>query len=245
MVSSDTISTQDLIPFMASHVAAITLVALLVSAASVAFLARGRAARLALDKPNARSLHKHPVPRTGGLGLLFGIAMAWLIISPELSWALWLSLLLVIVISLADDLRGLHFGWRLSAHLLAATIASITLLSGTAPAWVLAMTILGISWMCNLYNFMDGSDGLAGGMAVFGFGSYGIAAFCMQDLALAAVTLSIAGAAAGFLFFNFPPARVFMGDAGAIPARVCGRRRREPGRRARGGLDPGHLGHVP
>ena len=216
MVSSDTISTQDLIPFMASHVAAITLVALLVSAASVAFLARGRAARLALDKPNARSLHKHPVPRTGGLGLLFGIAMAWLIISPELSWALWLSLLLVIVISLADDLRGLHFGWRLSAHLLAATIASITLLSGTAPAWVLAMTILGISWMCNLYNFMDGSDGLAGGMALFGFLAYAAAAWLTGSTQFAMLNLSIAAAAAGFLLQNFHPARIFLGDAGSV-----------------------------
>jgi UDP-N-acetylmuramyl pentapeptide phosphotransferase/UDP-N-acetylglucosamine-1-phosphate transferase len=63
-------------------------------------------------------------------------------------------------------------------------------------------------------------------MAVFGFGSYGVAAVCAGDFSLATITLSIAAAAAGFLIFNFPPARVFMGDAGAIPlgflAAICG-----------------------
>jgi UDP-N-acetylmuramyl pentapeptide phosphotransferase/UDP-N-acetylglucosamine-1-phosphate transferase len=83
-----------------------------------------------------------------------------------------------------------------------------------------------IAWMINLYNFMDGSDGLAGSMALCGFGAYGIAALCAGDAAFAALNFSVAAAAAGFLLFNFPPARVFMGDAGAIPlgflAAACG-----------------------
>jgi len=64
---------------------------------------------------------------------------------------------------------------------------------------------------------MDGSDGLAGGMAVFGFGAYGLAALAGGDFSFAAINLSVAAAACAFLFFNFPPARVFMGDVGAIP----------------------------
>jgi UDP-N-acetylmuramyl pentapeptide phosphotransferase/UDP-N-acetylglucosamine-1-phosphate transferase len=74
-------------------------------------------------------------------------------------------------------------------------------------------------WLINLYNFMDGADGLAGGMALFGFGAYAIAATLSSHpapaLALAAV--AVAGAAAGFLFFNLHPARIFLGDAGSIP----------------------------
>jgi UDP-N-acetylmuramyl pentapeptide phosphotransferase/UDP-N-acetylglucosamine-1-phosphate transferase len=72
-------------------------------------------------------------------------------------------------------------------------------------------------WMTNLYNFMDGSDGLAGGMALFGFAAYALGGWISGDLVLATVSASVAAAAAAFLVFNFPPARVFMGDAGSIP----------------------------
>ena len=71
--------------------------------------------------------------------------------------------------------------------------------------------------MTNLYNFMDGSDGLAGGMTTLGFGTYGAMAFLNADPLFATASLSIAAAAIGFLCFNFPPARIFMGDGGAIP----------------------------
>jgi UDP-N-acetylmuramyl pentapeptide phosphotransferase/UDP-N-acetylglucosamine-1-phosphate transferase len=71
--------------------------------------------------------------------------------------------------------------------------------------------------MTNLYNFMDGSNGLAGGMALFGFTFYGIAALIAHNDALAMLNFTIGAAALGFLLFNFHPARVFMGDAGSIP----------------------------
>lgn len=80
------------------------------------------------------------------------------------------------------------------------------------------MVIIIIVWSTNLFNFMDGADGLAGGMALIGFGTYGYAAFTVvpsSDLSIVAAI--IAGASLGFLLFNFPPARVFMGDAGSIP----------------------------
>ena len=71
--------------------------------------------------------------------------------------------------------------------------------------------------MTNLYNFMDGADGLAGLMAVIGFGAMAAAAFIANDLALSMACAAIASAGAGFLAFNFPPARIFLGDAGSIP----------------------------
>jgi UDP-N-acetylmuramyl pentapeptide phosphotransferase/UDP-N-acetylglucosamine-1-phosphate transferase len=71
--------------------------------------------------------------------------------------------------------------------------------------------------MANLYNFMDGSDGLAGGMALIGFSFYGVAAAAAGGTAFALVNFSIAASAAAFLVFNFHPARIFMGDAGAVP----------------------------
>jgi UDP-N-acetylmuramyl pentapeptide phosphotransferase/UDP-N-acetylglucosamine-1-phosphate transferase len=201
---------------MLSHAVVIALTAFLVSASAVAWLARGRAAQLGLDEPNARSLHQVAVPRTGGLGLLLGIASAWLMIAPRLHWAWWLALALIIAVSLADDLRGLHAAMRFGAHLLASALAAYTFLPTNSTAWVIAALIIGIGWMCNLYNFMDGSDGLAGGMALFGFLAYAAAAWLTGNTEFALLNISIAAAAAGFLMHNFHPARIFLGDAGSV-----------------------------
>jgi len=80
--------------------------------------------------------------------------------------------------------------------------------------WRVILMTFGLVWLINLYNFMDGVDGLAGGMTVVGFLAYALAATADQALAYAAI--SVAGAAAGFLIFNFHPARIFLGDAGSI-----------------------------
>jgi UDP-GlcNAc:undecaprenyl-phosphate/decaprenyl-phosphate GlcNAc-1-phosphate transferase len=79
-----------------------------------------------------------------------------------------------------------------------------------------ATAALSLVWLTNLYNFMDGSDGLAGGMALLGFSAYGGVA-ASGDLELSFACWSVAAAVGGFLLFNFPPAKVFMGDAGSIP----------------------------
>ncbi len=199
-----------------SHTVVIALIAFLVAASAVAWLARSRAAQLALDEPNARSLHTAPIPRTGGLGLLLGIAAAWVVIAPRLPWAFWLALALIIAVSLADDLRGLHAGARLGAHLLAAALAALVLLPADTAPWLAVTVILGIGWMSNLYNFMDGSDGLAGGMTLIGFGAYAAASWLAGSTQFALLNLTIALAAGGFLLHNFHPARIFMGDAGAV-----------------------------
>ena len=88
---------------------------------------------------------------------------------------------------------------------------------GDPVAWAaLALLALAVLWAMNLYNFMDGADGLAGGMAIFGFGTYALAAGAAAP-GVALTAAAVSGAAAGFLAFNFPPARVFMGDAGSVP----------------------------
>jgi len=77
--------------------------------------------------------------------------------------------------------------------------------------------VLAVAWITNLYNFMDGSDGLAGGMSLIGFATYAFAAWLVGEIVLAAVAASIAGAAVAFLLYNFHPARIFLGDVGSIP----------------------------
>lgn len=143
-----------------------------------------------------------------------------------------------------DDKRGLSAAVRLPVHLLVALVwvafvlgasfleepsikvgAGNTALLSLQPALeqslahpLLLITLtFGLGWMMNLYNFMDGANGLAGGMAAFGFGAYGVAAYLAGQPALAAFALVIAAAALAFLCFNFDPARIFLGDVGSIP----------------------------
>jgi len=194
----------------------VSLISFIVATLAVGWLARTRVAQLAIDEPNARSLHTTPVPRTGGIGLLLGIAAGWALAGAGLSWAVWVAAAVVIAISLLDDLRGLSAAVRLAAHLFAAALAAMALLGGESPLLV-AGAILAIGWMCNLYNFMDGSDGLAGGMALFGFLAYAVAAWLAGSTQFALLNLAIAAAAAGFLVHNFHPARIFLGDAGSVP----------------------------
>ena len=167
---------------------------------------------LPLDLPNARSLHSRAVPRAGGVALLLGLlaAVPWL---PETR--LLLPALLLGVVSLVDDYRGLPPLVRLPLHL-AAALAGLWLLGLRDPPWLLALT-LAVAWMTNLFNFMDGADGLAGGMALFGFGGLALAAWLAGQPAQALLPGCIAAASVAFLVFNFPPARLFLGDSGSIP----------------------------
>lgn len=173
-----------------------------------------RADRLPLDHPNERSLHERPVPRVGGIGVMAGTLLAFALVRAEPLLAALVAALAVI--SYLDDRSHLPIAVRFGAHALAAVAFVLAAAPDLHPLWQ-ATLALATMWVTNLYNFMDGSDGLAGGMALFGFGAYALAAWLAGDLVFVAVAASIAAAAAAFLVFNFPPAKVFMGDAGSIP----------------------------
>lgn len=162
---------------------------------------------LPIDHPNERSLHARATPRIGGLAVFPGIALAGISWGgPAALMALALAFLLFLV-SILDDLRSLPPWTRLCVHL-AASGAMAAWLVGFSAAAVVAG--LAIAWMVNLFNFMDGANGLAGGMAVVGFGAMGLAS---DDAILA---FAVVGAAIPFLRYNFDPARVFLGDSGSI-----------------------------
>ena len=170
------------------------------------------------DIPNERSLHKTPVPRIGGVGLMAGVLTGWAWMAYSLVWWLVVPTLLLFIVSLFDDMQGLPVSWRMSAHLIAAAMliggSGILLQHGVITSVLLLLFTV---WMTNLYNFMDGSDGLAGGMALSGFTMYGIVALMNNNDAFALVCFTVSGAALAFLFNNFHPAKVFMGDSGSIP----------------------------
>ena len=179
-------------------------------------LRTGLAWRLATDIPNDRSLHVRPTPRVGGWGVVPVSVIAMLMLAPSL-WLAAAATAFLAAVSQVDDRRGLPARVRFAAHLVA-VVAFVASYPAAVPWWVLAVLCFLMLWLVNLYNFMDGADGLAGGMALFGFGGYAVAALAdphpLPDLAVACAI--VAGAALGFLLFNFHPARIFLGDAGSI-----------------------------
>lgn len=205
------------------------LVACLLSAATTALILR-YGERLPAAAPNERSLHGHPVPRVGGLALWAGFLPVGLWLAPALPGGLagwppaWLA---IAAVSLLDDARGAPVLARLAVQVVAAVWSAAwilrmpgALMPGVTPdtGYVVAVIVaaLAIAWSCNLYNFMDGSDGLAGAMTLVGFATLGLAAW--DDPALRTAALAVSAACLPFLVVNRPPARVFLGDVGAVPA---------------------------
>lgn len=184
-----------------------------------------------LDHPNERSLHSRPVPRTGGLAIwaggLAGMVVALALIGGRSELICIAGAALVVgAVSFIDDRSHLPVGARLIAQVLASGLLlaggfglEAIRLPGTElplpPAVGMLLSMLFIVWMTNLYNFMDGMDGLAGGMAVFGFATLGLVAYLGGDWHFTMLCWVVAAAAGGFLVANFPPARIFMGDTGA------------------------------
>lgn len=169
---------------------------------------------LPMDHPNARSLHETPTPRIGGIGLMAGVAAASVWLADAAFHPVMLGALALAGVSLLDDVRGLPVRVRFLAHFVAAAGCLYALgLTG----WGLLAGTLAVVWMTNLYNFMDGANGLAGGMAAIGFGALALAAWLGGAPDLATFCAAIAAAALAFLRFNFPSARLFLGDAGSIP----------------------------
>ncbi|MEM5440037.1 glycosyltransferase family 4 protein [Paraburkholderia diazotrophica] len=208
------IQASSLAPWIVGTVAILAVTAC--AAILYALLKTGLAWRLATDIPNDRSLHARPTPRVGGWGIVPVALAGMLLVAPSL-WCAVLATAFLAAVSQVDDRRGLPARVRFAAHLIA-VVAFVALFPAAAPWWALAALAFLMIWLVNLYNFMDGSDGLAGGMALFGFAGYAAAALSSSHPAseLALASIAIAGAALGFLLFNFHPARIFLGDAGSI-----------------------------
>jgi UDP-N-acetylmuramyl pentapeptide phosphotransferase/UDP-N-acetylglucosamine-1-phosphate transferase len=184
-----------------------------------------------LDRPNERSSHQRPTPRGGGLAPVAAILLAWIasvaagLVAPSLLLVI-IGAMLLAAVSWLDDVGGLPPTTRLFAQAAAvlcgmlAEIPAGPVFQGWLPAEldVVAAALLWL-WFVNLFNFMDGIDGLAGSEAAaiaigfFLFARWGVG----QDPALTALSAAIAGAAIGFLVWNWAPARIFLGDVGSVP----------------------------
>lgn len=169
---------------------------------------------IATDVPNSRSLHARIVPRVGGWGLVPAALLSVVLFGAADALLIGLAVVLFAV-SYADDRKGLPIFLRLTIHG-AAAAALLAWGPFHLPLSLALPAAIGIVWIANLFNFMDGADGLAGGMAMFAFGVYAAVAAASGLTTLALWSMAFAGASAGFLLFNFSPARVFLGDAGSV-----------------------------
>ncbi len=211
----------------------ILIVAILAGIASWLLVGRVRAALLRhqlLDHPNPRSSHTQATPRGGGIAILAVVLPAWLLLSllvpPQNETARWLvpaGALVLAAISFVDDLRSLPQWIRFLVQAITVGVA-VQLLPGPVVQGLLwpwldtvAAAIIWL-WFINLFNFMDGIDGIAGVEAIgIGVGIYAIGAVFLPLAAEHAQGLAIAAAMAGFLVWNWHPARIFLGDVGSIP----------------------------
>lgn len=218
-----------------------TLVSLTVAVFFVAFAASAlltarvfayATRRHIVDVPNARSSHTRPTARGGGLAIaivvLGGLVLfgALRVIPWQVAVALAVGGVAVAGIGWLDDLRGASASLRAAIHL-AAAVWAVALLGGlpvihlgTTPlflgTWGWPVAAIGIMWCTNLFNFMDGVDGIAAGEALTAGAALGVlAVFVSHDDGVAAVAFLIAGAAGGFLIWNWQPAKIFMGDVGS------------------------------
>jgi Fuc2NAc and GlcNAc transferase len=214
-------------------VSALTWILLIALGASVLLTGLIRRYALAsslLDIPNARSSHTLPTPRGGGLAIvivfLVGLPLiSWQgYLSQDVLWAILGAGLWIALVGFLDDHGHIPAKWRLLAHFMGSAWG-IYWLGGMPPVLIFGYScdlgwigqILGaiyLVWLLNLYNFMDGIDGLAsieaisvcgGGFLLYMLSGHGFS----WELALLTVAVM------GFLFWNFPPAKIFMGDAGS------------------------------
>src|ERR687885_1864093 len=185
-----------------------------------------------VDRPEARRLNRRPVPRLGGLALFFGIfvpALAFLDLSSE-TRGLLLGAAVATTVGAIDDFRGLVWWEKLSGQIAAAVIPvgfGIWVHRFTFPVvgihvlpkWVgMPLSVLWIVAIMNMVNFLDGLDGLAAGVSSISSFTFTLIALSLPRPEIGAAILSaiVLGAALGFLRHNFYPARIFMGDSGAL-----------------------------
>lgn len=220
----------------------------LITPAAIFFIAMGTSAILTkwliphlnrfnvMDVPNARSNHDTPVPRGGGIGPITAIILGLIVLGAgaigsgvsmvlkDLA-ALCAAVIILAGVSFYDDIRGLSPALRLAVQFAAAALVLAIvpfqdpIFQGLFPSWLdtLAALILWV-WFVNLFNFMDGVDGIAGVETLaIGLGLFIVVVMSGRTSSVGHVGVLVAGSGLGFLFYNWAPAKIFLGDAGSVP----------------------------
>lgn len=184
----------------------------------------------AVDMPGPRKVHQQPVPCWGGLGIYLGFAVALVTVLPLHQEVIGLLAggLVILVVGMIDDWKGLSPYAKLVGQILAAVVAvsfgvrvhfvSNPFFGGIMPLGYLTIPVT-IAWLVgitNALNLMDGLDGLAAGIAAISAGTVAVVSFSQGMLPAGACSLFLGASALGFLPHNWYPARIFMKDAGSM-----------------------------
>jgi UDP-N-acetylmuramyl pentapeptide phosphotransferase/UDP-N-acetylglucosamine-1-phosphate transferase len=202
---------------------------------ALAFLTR----RAIIDRPNERSSHRIPTPRGAGIAVVPILLLAWAVLGLAAHATLTYGLVIAAAAMLAavswlDDVRGLPPAPRFLSHIAAVVVVLLTVpgdwlvFQGTLPL-VLDRLVTGALWVwfINLYNFMDGIDGITAVETIgIGLGAAVVSAvaggFAAAGVGVTPLALALAAAAAGFMVLNWHPARIFLGDVGSVPLGFAG-----------------------
>jgi UDP-GlcNAc:undecaprenyl-phosphate GlcNAc-1-phosphate transferase len=212
----------------------------LVSLLTTPWIIRLAETGVGLDTPNeSRKTQETPIPRLGGAPIMLAVSLALIAIlfmqpAKASSWfPVLLGSLLMYGLGLADDLRPLGARIKMAGQLLTASLVywmglSVDKISYPGGAWSVDLGpwsyLITIGWLIcvpNIINLIDGFDGLAGGLGIFLAVTLGIVGLHNEQLAVAWYAFTIAGALLGFLVFNFPPAKIYLGDGGAYLIGFC------------------------
>ncbi|ASJ56123.1 undecaprenyl-phosphate alpha-N-acetylglucosaminyl 1-phosphate transferase [Brevibacillus formosus] len=191
----------------------------------------------AVDAPNQRKVHTRIMPRMGGLAIYIGYLVAFFLFVPHTSISEMLGIFIgstiVMVVGMLDDKYQLSPKWKLLGQLVATAIVvipfglkigvvnlpysgSIDFSSGWLFWLAIPITMFWIVGVTNAVNLIDGLDGLSAGVSAIAAGTMGVMALLMDDYKVATYCFVLLGAILGFLYFNFHPARLFMGDTGSL-----------------------------
>ena len=184
------------------------------------------------DKPNGRKLHTETIPHLGGIGIAVGVAVGLVVALLMTGDAALQSLLLKLAVPVAaivglgiiDDIKSLRAAQKLvvqSISALAIAMLGIVLLLGLPGfdqniAFVVVLTTIYLVGLSSAVNLIDGHDGVAGGVCLISAAAFGVISILLGAQPLFFLCLTLMGACAGFLVYNFPPGRIFMGDTGSM-----------------------------
>ena len=181
----------------------------------------------AYDHPTARGMHTESTAVGGGLPLMIVVCLMWLSMWPLNSMSYWIlaGTVILVTTSWIDDMKHIRPHLRFGIHLLVVGLVLTRLDSDTyvfLADWPIAIDRLVTAfcwlWFINLFNFMDGIDGLAGAETIaIAFGILAVSLIGAESGEIVFLSLAIIGAATGFLVFNWHPARIFLGDVGSVP----------------------------
>ena len=183
------------------------------------------------DLPNERKVHTVPVPTMGGIAVIAGMMVAlllWLPFTYETQQiCFFFSIVIIFTLGIMDDVKGLSARYKFLVQAALATLMAISGIRITSFEGLLGVhdlplaaqytfTLLTIVGVTNAFNLIDGIDGLAGGLGFMSLTTLGIFLTINGDITSALIAFSLAGGIAGFLYFNFNPAKIFLGDTGSL-----------------------------